>query len=297
MNDLCKISVTCTPEVALKKLSKEKIALFNLKIKENCLNFEVKSESLKKVFAIFKHPCYNIRIVKQSSKNKLKNFAINRIGLFIGLAVFLASIALSDSFILKIEVTGSGSFLENQVLEILAEAGATAGCRYARLDKPLAQSQILALSGVTFCSIEKQGSVLVVDVQADGQNQLSVMRKPLYSDESGRVVELVAACGTPAVNVGDYVESGDCIIAPYFVSEDGTVTDCIVAGFAWLECEKTISVAADCESEENEAYALHSTLLYTDSVLKSQVSVKLNDNTVIYEVTFSFLHLVSINMQ
>jgi hypothetical protein len=186
----------------------------------------VKPERLKKVFAIFKHPCYNIHIVKLSSKNKLANFALNRFGAIIGVVLFFVAIALSDNFVLKIKVTGSGSYLESEVLSILDGADMAVGKYAGRLNKPLAQSEIMALPNVTFCTITQRGSVLVVDVQADGQNNLAASRTPLYCDERGKVVELVAVCGTPLVNIGDTVENGDCLIAPYFVAADGTVTDC-----------------------------------------------------------------------
>lgn len=298
MSDLISVCVTAPIETVIKKLSKNKIAIFNVKKQKNTVIFQVREEYIKKVFAIFSHPCYNMVIRDISEKSKYLSFTAKRFGVFVGCVLFVALSVFSQSFILKIKVTGSGSYLKDDIISLMRENGVEEGKYFFGLNKPVAESSILALPNVTFCSVKKSGAILVVDVQAEGGEGgfEQINRAPLHAEVSGRVANIVALCGTIAVNVGDEVQVGDALICPYEVGADGNLYDCVVVGYAEITCSKTLSVNAQSESEESLKDAYSATLVYTENPEIISHTVKRIDNGVVYEITFSYSHVCSINL-
>lgn len=297
MNNLTIFSVTTTTETALKKLSKANIAVFNLKKRGATLLFGVHDANIKKVFAIFAHPCYNVNVKRKSDKNSLISFALNRIGILLGCALFAVAIALSDGFIFKISVTGSGSYLKNEVLAIMQAAGVRSGAFYKGLDKPLVLSRIMSLPQVTFCSVSKQGSVVIVDVQVDEEHTQSARYSPLKCDVSGIVRSVVAICGTAEVAVGQSVSVGDTLIGAYEADSEGASLGCLVVGYVQIEASAQISCAAAEDNEQNAAAALSSVLLYSDELVSRDYTVKRTAEGVVYEINFTYLHTLSVNME
>lgn len=291
------MSVTASPETALKKLAKANIAVFNTKKRGSAFLFCVRDVNVKKVFAIFSHPCYNINVYNKSRKNSALAFAANRFGLFIGGAVFLAAVVLSDAFVFRIRVTGSGSYLSGEVLSIMRSEGVSAGSFYKGMDKPLVQARIMALPSVTFCSVSKQGSVIVIDVETDEENSSVADYKPLVSGVEGTVVSIVAICGTAEVAAGQKVERGTTLIGAYSAGNDGSTAGCLAVGYARIEVGAHIICAADEDSEENARAALASVFLYSDEITGRSYKVRTTAEGVAYEIDFTYIYTASINIE
>lgn len=296
MTDLTRVSITCTVEAALKKLKKGQIAVFDVKKEGASLIFSVNDKDLKKVFAIFDKPCYNISVKRRSFIKRLSSFLCLRAGLVAGAALFAVAAVIANTFILKIEVSGSGSYLENEVRRIVLEEGAGEFKSYSSFNVSGATGRILSLPQVTFCNIEKRGSVLMVDVQVDEEFFGSVNRKNLLSDCSGTVRNIVAICGTAAVKAGDTVGMGDALIYAHTLAGEETIS-CLAAGYAEIECAKTCEYFATEESESSLKAALASLLVEEENILDRKVAVKPVDGGVMYVIDFTYLHRLSINME
>lgn len=284
-----------TAETALKKLKKAKIGAYNCKKQGAHFIFCVKDKDIEKVFAIFDKPCYNIGIVKDSAKRRFFSFAKLRAGLLAGAAAFVALAALANTFVLKIEVSGSGSYLEAEVRKIVEDEGAKKFGSFSSLNTAVATGRILALPQVTFCNIQKRGSVLLIDVQVDDEHFGSANLSPLISDEDGVVRNIVAICGTAAVSVGDTVKKGDTLIYASMLSGEEYI-NCLAAGYAEIECSRTAEYFAEEESEENLKKAYSSVLLEDENILSRKHSVKPCDGGIIYIIDFTYLHKISINL-
>lgn len=294
-NNLTQISVVSTAEAALKKLKKAEIAAYDCKKRGAEFVFNVKDKDIKKVFAIFDKPCYNVAVKQNSRVRKFFSFAKLRAGLFAGAALFVALAACANSFILKIEVGGSGSYLEQDVRRIIADEGAGEFKPFSALNKPVATGRILALPQVTFCNIQRKGSVLVVDVRVDEEHSDSADNRALVSDADGIVKNIVAVCGTPAVSVGDSVKKGDTLIYAHMLSGEEYI-DCLAAGYAEIECARTAEYFAEEESEENLKKAYASLLLEDGEILTRKHTVKPSSGGVTYVIEFTYLHKLSINL-
>ena len=297
MNNLVEFCVTSTVETALKKLSKVNIAVYKLKKRASNVYFSVEEEYKQKVFAIFSHPCYNITVKKKSAKSRFLNFLGRRFGLAVGCTAFLAACIVSNSLVLKIKVVGNGSYLSPQVITAASDCGVRCGTFCYGLDKPLLTSRILALPSVTFCSVQRKGSYLVIEVRTDEEGSYITNSQSLVSQAEGEVHRLVVLSGTAEKKEGDKVVSGETLIGAYRLTESGERQPCLAVGFAEIKRTAYIAVFFESESEENAASALAATSLYSDKVLEKSYKVNPCEGGVNYDVTFTYLDVAAINME
>ncbi|MDE7453559.1 MAG: sporulation protein YqfD [Clostridia bacterium] len=299
MTEHTQISIVCTAEAAIKKLKKAGIGVYNCKKSGAEFLFCVKDKDLKKVFAIFSKSCYNIKVQNLGRRAGFLKGLVNRIGLVVGAFVFVVAAAVSNSFVFKINVSGSGSYLTPEVKRIIYEAGAKEFSLCTGFDAPAATGKILALPNVTFCHIQRRGSILTVDVQVDEEHTGKAELSSLVSDRAGVVRNIVAICGTARCGAGDRVNQGDALISAYTVvgeGEDEKRVDCLAAGYCELECSQSLEYAAQEESDENLQSAYAQTLLYADNILSRRHTVKQVDGGVVYVIEFTYLHKLSINI-
>ena len=295
MTDLTQIGIISTAEAALTKLKKGGITVYNCKKEGAKFLFSVSDKDIEKVFAIFAKPCYNVEVVKKSAKKRAFDFMKLRAGLLVGAAAFIALAAASDFYMLKIEVSGSGSYLEPEVRRIVLSEGAGEFRLYSAFNSSRATGRILALPQVTFCNISKKGSVLTVDVQVDTEHRGSSSNSPLVADRAGKITRLVAICGTEAVKEGDTVERGDTLIFPYTLAGE-TQLDCIAAGYAEIECIGASQFFSESESDESLKNAYASLLLEDGEIIQKSYTVKPTSGGVIYVLNYTYLHKISINL-
>jgi len=289
------ISVVSTAETALKKLKKAGIGVYDCKKDGAKFIFGVKDKDIEKVFAIFDKPCYNINVVSGSVKRRFFSLLKLRAGLVAGAAVFAAAAIFANTFVLKIEISGSGSYLAPEIRQIVCDEGAKEFRPFSAFNKPVATGRILALPQVTFCSIQRRGSVLLVDVQVNEEHFQSADLKPLVSDADGTVKNIVAICGTAAVSAGDTVKKGDTLIYAHMLSGEEYI-DCLAAGYAEIECSRTAEYFAEAESEENLKKAYASLMLEDGNITSRRHSVKPVDGGVVYVIDFTYIHKISINL-
>jgi len=295
LTDLTVISIVSTAENALNRLKKAEVAVFNCKKEGAEFIFSIKSKDIKKVFAIFNNPCYNIKVKKHGLFRRILSFAALRVGLLVGAIAFVALAAVSNSFVLKIEVSGSGSYLEPEIRRIVLDEGAAEFKSFSAFNGATATGRILALPHVTYCNILKKGSVLIVDVQVDEEHYASQEKGSLLSDCDGVVKNIVAVCGTPAVYVGDAVKRGDALIYAHTVIGEEQQS-CLAVGYVEIELYRTVEYFADEDNEQNLKEAYASCLIENEQITERKHTVKPTEGGVIYVIEFTCLHKLSINL-
>ncbi len=279
----------------MRKLKKAGVAVYNCKKEGAAFIFEVKDKDTQKVFAIFDKPCYNIAEIRKSRKNRLFSLLAVRAGLIAGAAAFIIAAVAANSLVLKIKVSGSGSYLEPEVRKIVYDEGAKEFSPISSFNFSVATGRILALPQVTFCNIEKRGSVLVIDVQVDDEHYGSADLKPLICDCDGVVRNIVAVCGTAAVSAGDSVKKGDTLIYARTLAGEKEI-ECLAAGYAEIECTGRAEYFAETDSEESLKEAYSSVLLDEEEILSRTHSVNPTEGGVIYKIEFTYLRKLSINL-
>ena len=295
LTDVSRITIISTAEAALKKLKNANVGVYNCKKDGARFIFSIKDKDLKKVFAIFSKPCYNIS-VKSSRRKNLLTRAVNRVGLIVGALLFVCIAVICNSFVFRIEVTGSGSYLYADVKRIIYEQGFSEFKAYRGFDAPLAEGKILSLPQVTFCNIKKQGSVLKIDVQVDEELTDTVKRAPLVSDRNGVVKNIVVICGTAAVSVNYSVKAGDTLIYAHTLVGEQTA-DCIAVGYAELECLGSYEYFSEAESDVALKAAYSKANLYAENIVSRTHTVQSVDGGVNYIIEYTYLQKLSINME
>ena len=295
MTDLSRVTVISTAETALKKLKNAKVGVYNCKKDGAKFIFSIKDKDAPKVFAIVSKPCYNIS-VQGSRRQNLLSRAVVRIGLIVGALAFLLIAVIANSFIFRIEVSGSGSYLYTDVKNIIYEQGFSEFKAYKKLDTAKAEGKILSLPSVTFCNIQKHGSTLLIDVQVDEELGSTANRRPLISDRDGVVKNIVAICGTAAVSINSNVNVGDTLIYAYtLVGEQKS--DCIAVGFAEIECRGTYEYSAPSETDAARKAAYSKANLYAENIVNRTHTISTSEEGVVYLIEFTYLQKLSINME
>lgn len=295
MKNLIRIKVVAVPSAAMAKLARAGVPVYGCAKQGAYFAFSVPDYFVKKVFAIFASPCYNICVEHASRLARLKNFVFGRVFLLAGCILFAACACISNAFVLRIQVTGSGAYLENTVKGMAYSLGLRENRPYSDCGAQLIP-RVLGLPSVTFCSVCKRGSVVYIDVQAEEESAAPAEGVPLTADVCGRLAKLVAVCGTPLVAEGDAVSPGDVLIGAYYAVNDRTIPS-LAVGYAAIEAEAGLSFAADCESEQNLENAYAAVLAYTggEQILSRSHTVKKYAEGVVYQVNFTYLHTISIN--
>ena len=297
MNNLVTIVVTGGVEGVLSKLSRAVIAVYRLKADGAKVSFCVKEEYVKKVFAIFKHRCYNVGIGSKSAKMRAVEALKRRIGLFVGAVLFLAAALAANFTVLKVKVTGDCAYLAGDVIEIARHCGIRQWSPCTNADIPSLEAKVLALEGVSFCSVRRMGSYVVIEVMSGGEDAEKCTYSDLVSSESGKLLRLVTISGTPLAEAGERVERGSKLIGAYASGEDGSRRECLAVGFAEIEVSRRVSVFFDAASEENAASALGAASLYSDNVTSRSYTVSECDGGVVYDVSFTYISTLSVNME
>lgn len=200
------------PEGGLSRLKKAGITVYGVeKPGKDRLYFSVRRKDAKKAVAIFADSCYNITKRESVGLARVLEFCQNRVGMFLGGVLFLAVMALSRPMVLRIEVYGNGAFYAGEVLEILEECGIAPFLPYSGADAE-AEAKILSLPTVSFCSVEKEGYLVRVEVERSEMTPERAEREPLYAECEGVVESVLVLRGRAAVAVGDSVEAGDVLV-------------------------------------------------------------------------------------
>lgn len=207
------IEVEGSAQGAVEKLRKGGVALLSAEKKgKNAVVLAVDGKDRKKVFAILRQPCYNIKKVCPRGLERFRSKCKEGVGFLIGALVVLPAILFAQSRVLRIEVEGSGTYLAREVKAALQEEGVSL---FSSVPEGNAiAARIFSLPDVCFVSMKAEGGVLAVRVEVE--REPSVLPSPdLLSPISGVVEELIVLRGTPLVSVGDTVEKGAPLVGGY----------------------------------------------------------------------------------
>ena len=179
----------------------------------NNVKIVVSANERKKTFAILQGSCYNIKKSRPLGLMRVLEKCTRAAGLLLGAVLAVLAVLALQGRVLKIEVTGSGAYLEPEIRAILEDSGVG---YLSPIPKDSAViPKILSLPCVHFCSVKGEGGILTVDVEVGDEAQ-PLKETPLLSPAAGIVEELVVLRGTPLVSVGDSVDMGQEIVGNYF---------------------------------------------------------------------------------
>ncbi len=170
----CKVLIEgMMPYRALNRLHREGIFVKKAKkSQKNQIICTVDAKDVEKIFAIYPNMCYNggkyapyvARLLPSRGLAKAWNSVRNRMGIALGIVLFLGLTTFSDGLILRVELVGATEYTA-QVTEILSSHGIEKYARYPAEQSDKITADVLRLSGVGFCGVKKVGSTLLVEVR------------------------------------------------------------------------------------------------------------------------------------
>ncbi len=217
------------PERALLRLRRAGIALYNVKkTAKNVLLFRVKKKDVEKVFAIYPKVCYNgtngypYRLTKVGAAGvgKWIVFFKNRAAIVLGLLAFCGLTLAADNLVFGVEFIGSTVYAREAQMA-LAESGIKSFAPYPKGKEDIVTAKLLSLHGVEFCSVQKKGSWVRVEMQIDPFTTQALQKTGLTAAEGGEIRSISVLRGTALKKAGDTVEKGEELVGNWFVKEDG----------------------------------------------------------------------------
>ena len=286
---------------AVNKLARAGIEVFNVrKTGKTRIRLSIRAKDSEKFFAIFHGSCYTINKLKDRGLKRLAVWALCRVGVLVGIALFCLTVFLSGALVVKVEVVGSGSHYREEVCALLSRAGLSPFSPYSEERAQNARAGILDLPAVSFCSVQKKGGVIVVGVEVNAETPAKVSARSLEAAFSGKILQLVCIRGTPLYKEGDTVEKGATLVAGYVdYGEGGTVRREVAAiAKAVLECEISYEYESKEESDKAlaDAYAAATLEIGDAEILEKSADVRAENGAFVYEIHIRYAATFAVNM-
>lgn len=276
-------------------LKKRGITLYDVKKFGNKrLILSVNFTCRRKVFAIAKEMCYNIKKVGEKGKARPLLYAYRSLGVVLGSAIIAVIAIFSSGYLLSFSFTGSGSLYERQAKEYLYANGVKPFTRFSDIDFDKIESGLLSsVSGVSFVGVKRSGNRLIVEMALSSEKPQTLNGKvyALYTQFDGIVENLKVYRGTPVVSVGDTVKAGDLLVDGFAVINEQTLKINVIA-YATIICRNEYLFRANAEGLEEQAAALAQEKLGEKNLLSTTVEVENSGGEYVYKTTLTYRRVV-----
>ena len=268
------------PERALLKLRRAGIDLFDIrKTQKNELVFVINKKDMQKVFAIYPNVCYNksgttpytAKHIGSVGLGKYLAFAAQRTGFLLGALAFLGGTLYVDTFVFGVQFVGSATYAR-EARATLKEFGIKPFARYQGGNEDLICSKLLALDGVEFCSVKKNGLWVRVEMRLGEYGVKKLQSGNLYAAHTGEVIAITALRGTPLKAKGDSVQAGEPLVGGWFLKGEGEQVCVEPIARASIACAYEAEIAAETQDEAFATAYLALALDENATVQKTQIT-------------------------
>ena len=259
------------PERALERLQKAGICIEKAKkIQKNGIVFCINKKDCEKAFAIYPNMCYNSKCesirssvyaftkVGEKSVRAKSILKARLIGAMLGCVLFAWIVAACSPIVLRMEFVGANVY-KREVVAILKEEGIALFAPYQTGKEELLESRILTLDGVEFCSVQKYGNAVRIELRTNAFATAKRETGSLVAPKSGIVVQAVVLGGTILKQSGEEVQEGETLLADYFLTAEGERVSTTAIGKVKLLCEACFD-GSDETAFKREARLLIETL-------------------------------------
>ena len=182
--------------------------------KDRVLTFSVRSISKDKIIDLLNRLCYDYKI------NKVYGFIpsmlgiYKRIGILFGLIASIIILVIYPHFVTKIYIDGT---LNAQSKSILKQSGLVPGNFLWDLNEKEISDKLLALDGVAFASVNRNGSHIHITLKPEHalSDYVDIKGGLVLSTKQATITRVIVHGGTSLVKYGDVVKKGDALIGNY----------------------------------------------------------------------------------
>ena len=287
------------PERALLRLRRAGIALFNVKkIEKNRIVFSIKRKDGEKVFAIYSNMCYNesvysaytVKKIGVEGVGKYVETAKLRVGLLLGGLLCVTMVLCSQPLVFAVDFVGPNVYAR-EVYAALEEVGITPLAPYPEGKEDLVCAKLLALDGIEFCSVRKEGYRVIVEMRKSPFPSIKTDKNPMQAKHAGEIVAMTVLRGSPLKQIGEKVQVGEPLVDNVFFTEGGGQVRVEIIARVRIACVYEADVAAETAEEAFATAYLGLELSERDEV--QTYSVKDCDG--VYHVTIAYTAIEIMN--
>ena len=280
----------------VKALHARKIEVKNVIFGENYLFLTADYKDSRKIFAICRNMCYNIK--RTGIRGRLAPFyaAIKNAGFLLGAIAFASFAYFSDAFVSEISFECDAASYRTEITAALKESGVSVG-KPCFTDVSAAGEKIaLAVDGISYATIEKRGKRIIAFAKSEEvkSEPLDVKKAQIVSPVDGTVRAINCLSGTAKVSVGDAVKVGDLLISGSFTDKNGEEFTTYALGEVCLVKTAVYEYQTAGESELYRGRAIFLAKESVDGEIESTaVEYVSRDGKNYYIVTMSVLVIVN----
>ncbi len=168
-----------------------------------------------------------------------------RYGLWLGGALLLAALCVSDDYVWRIEIDGNETVPDSVIIKKLEEAGFYEGIYHKNIDFDVLHNRFLARSeDIAWIAVNMHGNVAYVRVREymGHEDPIKGVCANVIAAKDGIVTQISTFNGYPDVKIGDSVRKGQLLISGVVAYEGCNTQYVCAAGEVYAETEKTVTV-------------------------------------------------------
>lgn len=203
-------------EHILNKAQAEKIHIWNLKCKRGKITGNIGIKDFIKLRAIKRGIKCKIKILNKKGVIFYTNKYKNRLGILFGVVLFFVILSILSNFVWIINVEGNKSIGYNDIIKSCKKIGIHEGIPKSKINNKYdAQRLQLIQEGVSWCSLNVEGSVLTVNLSEKAVTDKEKRKSPsnLKASLDGKIKKINISSGASVVKVGDIVARGDLLVS------------------------------------------------------------------------------------
>jgi hypothetical protein len=239
-------------------------------------------ERVRKIFPKKSVGAYTVRLGRKVGVFAPLLALCKRTGLVLGGLLFLLLTLCSEAFLFKVEIR-TDTPLQTEIRRVLNESGMRPFRLYREGEKESVCAQLNLLRGVSFCSIKKVGSVLVVEVRGNSFVNSLERARVFSSERTGTILSLVVLRGQALLAVGETAQAGQALAV---CDKEG---DFVVAR-ARLACKYEELFE---ETDEERAYAKALLAVYGDGVKITNREIKREEEGVLVKIEYEYSYSIN----
>ena len=251
------------PERALLRLRRAGIPLYDIKKPQpELVRFCVSGKDEEKVFAIYPNTGNTVSAYTPYAVSKLPPRGIDRWtqtlkkrwGILLGILLFCMVTLYADGFVFGVEIVGSQVYAR-EVQTTLDEMGVRPFTQYSATRQDEICAKLLALDGVEFCSVQKAGLWVRVEMRLGSFAKRTIQTGKMRSSHTGEIVDITVLRGSPLKKIGDKVMAGELLVDDDVFTESGGHVRVEIIARVQIACiYEALVCADDAESAFAKAY-------------------------------------------
>ena len=287
------------PERALLRLRRADIPLFHVKKTEkNRILFSVKKKDVEKVFAIYPNMCYNkpdngayrVKSLGATGLGKYAEKAKRRVGFLLGGLLGLSLVLASEPLVFTVDFVGTDVYAR-EVYQAFDEAGVSLFGVYRKGKEDIICAKMLALEGVEYCSVQKIGHRVAVDMRLSPFPSTRTETGVMQAKHEGEIVAMTVLRGSPLKKIGDRVRLGETLVGNWFSTEEGGQVRVEIIARVCIAC--TYEAIVEAEDEESAFAKAYLALGFSPDDKTTGTKIEKNGET--YRVKIEYQTVETLN--